>query len=62
MNNLVFFFVSAFAVILPKGTQASAVVGATSALTNTNFSTDNLSAKLLLQINLLLNLPIDFRH
>lgn len=61
VNNLVSFSVTAFAVILSKGTQASAVVGATTVLTNTNFSTDNLSAKLLLQINLLLKSPFDFR-
>lgn len=61
VGNLVFFSVTAFAVILSKGTQASAVVGGATVLTNTDFSIDNLSAKWLLQINLLLDLPIDFR-
>lgn len=45
MNNLVSFSFTVFAVILSKGTQASAGVGGATVLTNTNFSTDNLSAK-----------------
>lgn len=45
MNNLVVLCVTAFAIVLSKGTQASAVVGGATVLTNTNFSTDNLSAK-----------------
>lgn len=61
VNILFSFSVTAFAAILSKGTQASAVVGAPILLTNTNLSTDNLPAKWLLQINLLLPLPSDFR-